>query len=195
MTPVLMDDPKIMVFDDVLPDPMASRAEALAQTFETHVHNTVPFHGIAMSPPHVASLIMQQFPSYRPTLTFFRQSPQGQAEPNFIHCDRTMGDWTALLYLTPDPPAEDGTDFWTHRPTGDTESPVLEPAEYFSENEKLHTMADWERRVHVAGTFNRMLLFPAPYYHSRALFDNFGEGDEARLVHVTFGIEDSLCQQ
>jgi hypothetical protein len=194
MTPVLMDDPNIRVFDDVLPDPMAYRAAALAQTFETHIHNTVPFHGIAMSPPDVSALIMERFPSYQPTLTFFRQSPKGQMEPNFIHCDRTMGDWTALLYLTPDPPAEDGTDFWTHRPTGDTKSTALGTESSLPEDEKIQATADWDRRTHVAGTFNRMLLFPAPYYHSRAIFDNFGDGDESRLVHVTFG-EDSLWQQ
>ena len=40
-----------------------------------------------------------------PTLNFVRQSPAGQVEPNFIHTDADMGDWTALYYLTADPAA------------------------------------------------------------------------------------------
>ncbi len=93
-----------------------------------------------------------------------------------------MGDWSALLYLNPNPPAGDGTDFWTHKETGEIESitPHLRSKEGLDPSK-------WELREHVKAKFNRLLIFPSSYYHSRAIFDNWGQGDEARLVQVVFG--------
>ena len=68
--------------------------------------------------------LVRMFPAATPTLSFFRKSPAGQEEPHWIHTDVDMGDWTALLYLNPDPPAGDGTVFWTHLATGARESVI-----------------------------------------------------------------------
>ena len=44
----------------------------------------------------------------------------------------------------------------------------------------------WSLRLHVASRFNRVVLFPAEYFHSRALYENYGDGDTARLTQIVF---------
>lgn len=149
----------IHVFDDVLADPVAYRAAALRCEFRTYDFNGTVFHGIALGSPALAEWIEARFPTLKSTLSFFRQSPRGQAEPNLIHTDEGMGDWTAILYLNPEPPPEDGTKFYVH-------------------DGAVHLVHGW---------FNRVVLFPAEIPHSRSIPENYGEGDAARLIQVVFG--------
>lgn len=170
-------DPNLIVMDGVLEDPSAYRAEALAATYQDHVIGADTFRGIALAPPVVGEWIAQTYPPCRPMLSFFRQSPEGQAEPNFIHSDRGMGEWTALLYLNPDPPEGDGTTFWEHV---ETEAKDQDGADWTDPSQ-------WRAWHRVSAAFNRLVLFPASYLHSRSLRDNYGTGASARLVQVTFG--------
>lgn len=194
MIPVETPDPQLVVFDEVLADPAAYRAQALGLTYESYTLGAATFHGIAMAPlaTVMAELIAALCPDRAPTLSFFRRSPAGQHEPNFIHCDRSMGAWTGLLYLTPDPPAEDGTTFWEHRPSGERADTSETIDAYAMSGLRWLETDDWTPWYRVAATFNRLLLFTGPYYHSRSIFENYGEGDQARLVNVTFG--DWTCQ-
>lgn len=73
-----------------------------------------------------------------------------------------MGRFTGIYYLNPEPPAGDGTAFW--RRYGN----------------------DWKMTRLVPARFNRLLIFRAGLHHSRALFDNYGHGDGARLIQVIF---------
>ena len=94
----------MLVCDDVLGDPLAYRAAVLARPFNDVVVGTDIFHGIQLAEDEwFPAWIVERFPHLTPTLSFFRQSPLGQREPNYVHTDRSMGDWTAVLYLTPGP--------------------------------------------------------------------------------------------
>lgn len=169
----------VRVVDAVLPDPQLYRAWALAQPFRTIQTGDEVWRGIALLEDGTLSArVADVVPGAQTTLTFFRQSPAGQAEPNFIHSDEGMGEWTAILYLTPDPPPEDGTTFWRYRPTG----AVQGSARALDKDPAL-----WEPWHHVAAQFNRLLVFDSLYFHSRALEANYGHGDDARLVQVAFG--------
>jgi hypothetical protein len=151
------------VLDDVLPDPMAYRAEALAQPFGDVTLGPDTFRGIAACPRgDVALAAAAAAPGTEPVLSFFRKSPHCQREPNYIHTDEMMGRWTGIYYMNPEPPEGDGTTFW-------------EPDEY-----------GFLAVGHVAARFNRLVLFPSEVLHSRALFDNYGQGDDARLIQVVF---------
>jgi hypothetical protein len=173
----------IHVFDDVLPDPEAYRAEALKHEFETFDFGHVVFHGIA--PTDTDSLlcqwIKQRYSYLFPALTFFRKSPLGQVEPHLIHTDVDMGQWSGLLYLNPEPPQGDGTAFWIHS-SGAIQS--LVPHE---RSEEGKNSSSWALRELVQAKFNRLVLFPSSYFHSRAIPENWGEGDDARLTQVVFG--------
>jgi hypothetical protein len=173
----------IDVHDNVLPDPDAYRREALAQPFGPFDAGAVVFHGIAASPnPAFVAWFAATYPQYVPMLTFLRQSPDGQDEPNFIHTDVDMGDVTAILYLTPDPPAEDGTSFWRHVASWQVTGDVLTGA-------AGKDLSAWVCEQTVPAAFNRCVVFDAARFHSRALPQNYGTGDGARLIQVLFAKE------
>lgn len=176
----------IIIIDDFLPDPSTYRAAALSQDFRSfHFEKeNCTFHGIAplALSDVVPAMIKARYPQCEPTLSFLRKSPRGQVEPHFIHSDIDMGDWSAILYLNPYPPLNDGTTFWTHNATGAIESNV--PHERSVEG---MTPAGWTARQKLHGAFNRMVIWPSAYFHSRSIHENWGEGDLARLTQVTFG--------
>ncbi len=173
----------IQIFDDVLLNPDAYRAEALKQNFQTFDFGHVKFHGIAPTglDSELCKIMRKKFQWVWPALTFFRKSPEGQEEPHFIHTDVDMGDWTALLYLNPKPKDGDGTAFWTHK------SGVIGSAIPHEFSEEGKTTDNWTMHELVAAAYNRMVVFPSIYFHSRAIHENWGEGDDARLVQVVFG--------
>jgi GNAT superfamily N-acetyltransferase len=179
----------VTVIDDVLPDIDGYRRAVLAGPFaDVETSPGVVFHGINRALDGQLPLWMQtQYPSLTPTLTFARQSPAGQEEPHYIHTDRDMGDWTGILYLTADPPAEDGTTFWRHKETGAVQSTALTGEALLDEWLRWRDLAQWEPWQTVAARPNRLVLFPAPYFHSRAITANYGADDGARLIQVIFG--------
>lgn len=177
----------VRIFDNVLPDPDRYRECALKMEFRSYDFGHVVFHGIAagITAPDLPAWIAKRYPRLTSVLTFFRKSPQGQIEPHFIHTDIDMGDWTCLLYLTKSPPGADGTRFWRHRQSGAIGSSV--PHERSEEGKDLR---NWELHQHVPAVFNRAVMFPSSYFHSRAIADNYGSGDGSRLVQVVFGTGD-----
>ena len=177
----------LQVFDNFLRDPHGYYERAIRHEFKTFEFPEVgvKFHGIAPAADNRIPLrLMEMYPGTVATLSFFRQSPAGQKEPHFIHTDADMGDWTAILYLTPNAPEGDGTTFWRHLPTGEIENatPHLR-----SEEGQKPDPANWRAWFRVAAVFNRLLVFPSSYFHSRAIFANYGRGAGARLTQVTFG--------
>lgn len=153
----------IEVVDDVLESPLAYRQHALMQEFKSISFGSTTFHGMAHAPTsELAVWFADKYPDYEPTLSFIRKSPLGQVEPNFIHDDKEMGDVTAILYLNPEPPKEDGTSFWKQSGT-----------------QFMHEKT-------VEAKFNRAVVFSADIPHSRAIAENYGEGDSARLIQVLF---------
>jgi len=170
----------IAVHDGVLADPAAYRRAALALPFQSVDVGQV-FHGIAPClDPTVPQWLEATYPDLVVTLTFFRQSPAGQIEPNDVHTDGDMGDVTALLYLTPDPPPGDGTAFWADPASGRrwSDTPVVGAAG--ANRDAWHC---WRT---VLARCNRAVVFDAPLFHSRALHANYGQGDDARLIQVLF---------
>jgi hypothetical protein len=175
----------IHILDNALPDPASYRAAALAMEFRAYDFEQCTFLGIG-SGECAAGLVDRLrtlFPALVPTLTFFRKSPLGQVEPHFIHTDIDMGQWSAILYLNENPPPGDGTSFWTHRQTEEIGSIVPH-----QRSEEGRTPSDhWELRITIPSRFNRLLIFPSFYFHSRALFENWGESESSRFTQVVFG--------
>jgi hypothetical protein len=175
--------PELEVWDDVVPDPVAYRAAALALPFGSVTVGAQTFHGIALAPAWATDALTPWFDDL--TLSLFRLSPAGQVEPTFIHADGMMGAWTAILYLNPDPPAGDGTSFWRHKATGAIESG---DDGLLDQRPDGADPATWERWQTVPAAWNRLVRFPSAWWHSRALVANYGATvDTARLIHVSFG--------
>lgn len=101
--------------------------------------------------------VIDLLPEYEVVWNFVRKSPKGQEEPNFIHTDEMMGDMTAILYLSNNAPAEDGT-----------------------------TIYDEDKPFILYSKYNRMIAFDSALPHSRNIYENFGQGEESRLIQVIF---------
>lgn len=178
-----MSDRPILIFDDVIPDPHRYLEMVLKLDYQSRQHGALTFHGIAMDETGLLpQWIAHKFPGLVSTLNFFRKSPYGQEEPNFIHADIGMGDWTAILYLNPNPPDGDGTTFYQHLLTRETRA---HPDWNAFEDWKKDSC--WKMWRQVEAKFNRLLLFESLYFHSRSIYSNYGEGDISRLVQVVFG--------
>ena len=179
----------LRVHDGVLADLHAYAATVRALPFRTVAVGAATFHGIApCEHPTMPDWIRAHYPHAVPTITFFRQSPAGQVEPNYLHTDRDMGDWTGIFYLTADPPPDDGTTFWRDRETGATASIATTEAEFLAEWPTWRDGDRWEIWHTVDAAPNRLLLFPAPLFHSRTIVENYGTaGTDARLIQVVFG--------
>jgi len=179
----------MLVCDDVLADPLGYRAAVLAKPFNDVVFGPHIFHGIQIADDETfPAWIVERCPQLTPTLSFFRQSPAGQREPNYVHTDRDMGEWTAILYLNPRPAAGDGTMFWRHRDTGALGSEVSDDTALLEEQQAWRDLRLWEPVGRIDAKLGRAIVFPADRFHSRRLPHNYGTGDDARLVQVVFGV-------
>jgi uncharacterized protein DUF6445 len=179
----------LRAFDNVLKDPDTYRHKALQAPVHTvTIVNPVVFQGLAeCDDPELPEWLVARFPFATPGITYFRRQPEGQVEPNFIHTDRDMGDWTGVLYLNPHPPMGDGTTFWEHRLTHARASTADTLDVLHEEWMTWRSLDHWQPWYTVAAKFNRLVLFPAPLFHSRAVHGNYGQGAQARLTQVIFG--------
>lgn len=165
----------VTVQDNVMLNGPAYRHLALCKDYRDVVAGNDTFKGVAATPFYNAFRDWLWLQGLAPTMSFFRKSPAEQPEPHYIHHDAMMGDWTAILYLNPEPHPYDGTVFWEHRSGARDGECDMEDLSQFTE------------RFRVKAQFNRAVIFPSKWFHSRALFDNYGTGDDARLIQVAFG--------
>lgn len=150
----------IMISDDAIENPIEYLKEILSKEFQDFPDGDKVFKGIQPREyDEFAKYCTYLFSDSMVMLNFIRKSPYKQLEPTFIHSDEMMGDITCILYLTQNPPKDDGTIFYND---------------------------DEEISCEVRAKFNRMVAFDSSIKHSRAIFDNYGEGDNARLIQVVF---------
>jgi len=151
----------LITFENVLKDPVAYVEDIHKHEFQDIAdgHNT--FNNIQLRDDNdeFANYVLELFPDCRVNINFIRKSPFNQQEPNFIHTDEMMGDITCILYLNEEAPNMDGTTI------------------YDNNNKPLLTMYS---------KFNLMIAFDSGSPHSRNIFENFGLGEQARLVQVIF---------
>lgn len=177
-----------LVFDDVLADPLAYRALCLAMPRQDHDMLGVVWRGYSKAPDRsLPAWIESRYPTLTVVTNLTRLSPLGQETPNYVHTDTDMGDVTGIFYLNPDPPIDDGTVFYRHRETGRDVSVATDAIDRIEEGFAWRDLANWRRMSIVPARFNRLVLFPAGAYHSRAILENYGDTDEqARLIQICF---------
>jgi hypothetical protein len=151
----------LISFDNVLKTPKEYVADIHKYEFQDVADGHNVFRNIQPRDIYdeFAQYVTNLFGGYKVSVNFIRKSPLNQEEPNFVHSDEMMGDITCILYLSEDAPSEDGTTIY------DEQSKPLSV---------------------VYSRFNRMIAFNSDLPHSRNLFENFGEGENARLVQVIF---------
>ncbi len=149
----------VSIFEDVIKDVDFYVDDILKEGFEDVQLGNDLFRNVrARGVDELVSFLNKTYPTYTSDLNFVRRSPINQEEPNWIHTDEMMGDLTAILYLNKKHPKEDGTTL------------------YYKEKE----MCIFKSR------YNRLVVFPSKLYHSRNIYDNFGDAESARLIQVCF---------
>lgn len=149
------------VIDNVINDPNQYVSDIYSSDFFSVDVNGITFHGIQPrdADDELAMFILSQLDGYDVAYNFIRRSPVNQDEPNFIHTDEMMGDLTAILYLNDEAPDSDGTTI------------------YDKDDDKICTFFS---------KFNRLVIFDSYLKHSRNIYENFGDGESARLIQVVF---------
>lgn len=151
----------IHIIDDFLESPDDYVKEVLLGSFTDVMTDVGLFKNIQECKNDVVTnKVKELFKGYNINLNFIRKSPFKQKEPNYIHSDEMMGDLTCLLYLNKEHPNKAGTRFY--------------------DNDKK------TESIEVRMKYNRMLVFPSFVFHSRNLFENFGQDMDSRLVQVLF---------
>ena len=151
----------LITFDNIIKDPISYVSDIHLHGFQDVADGDNVFKNIQQRDANdeFALYIRSVFSDYKVAYNFVRKSPLNQEEPNFIHTDEMMGDITCILYLNEEAPDNDGTTI------------------YDEDKKPIFTMYS---------KFNRMIAFNSVAPHSRNLFENFGEGQAARLVQVIF---------
>lgn len=98
-----------------------------------------------------------------------------EKDETWVHVD--PNEWTAIIFLTPNAPAESGTGIYRHK-----ESKV-----YTCTQDAVKNLSgDWELITFVGNVFNRVILFKGNLCH-RSVMPGFGhDKDTGRLTQVFF---------
>jgi hypothetical protein len=150
----------LLSIDDVLVNPKEYVQDILQHGFQDYADGWKVFKGIQpRGKDEFEKFVLDNFIGYEVKWNFVRHSPMNQIEPNFIHTDEMMGDITVILYLSQNHPDNDGTTLYD---------------------------GDGKPLCVAYSKFNRMVAFDSDCPHSRNIFENFGEGEDARLIQVIF---------
>lgn len=188
----------ILVADGFLSNPDEVRESALITGFGTwHPKNTVigykNYDGVninGMHSPLMRSLTRLIGQPIFPASMIFRVTGEG-SDPSRVHSDRTFGDYSCIVYLSKEAHGS-GTAFYRHRASGIYDQPPLKDMaadpEKFAQLKAEMDAADpmvWEQIAFVDGHYNRALVFPSPFYHSRLPREGAGSTPETkRMVWV-----------
>jgi hypothetical protein len=151
----------LITLDNIIKDPVAYVEDIHKHGFQDIADGENTFKNIQPrdNNDEFAQYVSELFNQYNVSFNFVRKSPLNQKEPNFIHTDEMMGDITCILYLNEQAPDNDGTTI------------------YDDDKKSLLTMYS---------KFNRMVAFNSDAPHSRNILENFGSGEQSRLVQIIF---------
>lgn len=188
-----------LVFDDAHPAIDLIRDEALKLDYTPREHEGKTYTGIGTGfDPQLAPLIERAFGRvYLPKLEFFRLGLEKGTETTiWIHADISVrSEYAALLYCSRPTGPMQGTAFWRHKEMGIDRVPDL--AEPFkkqwsaSHGPKLDSEGNdeskWDQTGLIGFKYNRLVIYPAAYFHSRFPRDTWGnKADEGRLLFCSF---------
>ncbi len=126
-----------------------------------------------------------------PNSMFFRVCNE-DTEGAYVHSDREMGEYTAIVYLSHHDGGDFGTGFYKHLESGavsmDSFSDMREHPDRFEKlkQEMVEGSPEvWDRTDFVRGKYNRALIFAAPLFHARHPKHGIGTTiEDGRMVWV-----------
>jgi len=196
--------PGVLVIDDFSQYAHAARQSALEAGFGTwrpskgEVGSSV-YDGMGFWGDHAMLLLPLNWHmgvGIIPNSMFFRVT-NADTEAAYVHSDREMGAYTAIVYLSDHDDERFGTGFYRNKRTGETRMrsfaelrTVPEEFERLKAEMTGGSADDWEETSFVRGKFNRAVIFEAPLFHARSPKHGYASTPEdGRLVwacHFTF---------
>jgi len=188
---------KLIVLDDVYPNPDVVRAAALAMEFNVTgnfpgFRTRTPF---SLSPAVEAKLYEALGNVHIYPATDYHGAFQYalKTHRSWIHTDRTA--WSGVLYLSPNPAPRSGTRFFAHKATGLTERPNEEDAARLGYKDNVSGLTQalyrdaqhydrWQLLDEVGNRYNRLVLFRGYSWHQSARY--FGEDLQSARLFQTF---------
>lgn len=195
----------IQIFDDFVQEHSRARASALRSGFGSWRPlkgdlGLDSYAGINFWGDHALMVkgLWERLGPVFPNDMFFRVT-NPLTDKALVHSDRSSGDFTALVYLSPDREGS-GTGFYRHRETGLTDMPPLElmlQAPAFFEKLKVDMLDAsedcWEQIDFVEAKANRCVVFDAPKFHCRLPKEGYGDSDEtSRMVWACHFFRDQV---
>lgn len=189
------------IVDNFLPDPDAYRAKALQQEFycikgpDGGVYKNISMRPTTEHKELIEKAIGKPIDQF---YTFLRHAKYGTPLNHLIHADSDLAGYACVLYLNPDDqiPPGSGTAFYEHkklklqhvmnadeiRAVGKSPKRVWETLEGDWGN-----VDAWRETGRVDMKFNRAVIFPTTWFHSRLPLDAFGNTlEDCRLIFVSF---------
>lgn len=192
-----MHQTSLIVVDDFMPNALEIREKALAAGFKDHYYmeGTYQGTGISYNPPEIREALESFFNKKLDfTITAFRSGHKDTKLHVNIHADNSVSDWAYVYYLNLPEDCFGGTAFYTLKEYAWDKMPTQEMLE--ERGKTLEWMTDkwtkpdaWQLNTVAGMKFNRMIVYPTQYFHSRFPLDGWGDADKpehARLVNVGF---------
>lgn len=182
--------PVLAMFDNFFTEPKAMRTAIQNAHYEDVVNEVdgVTYPGICLNVPETvkANFIegLSRILGYEiePKFIFARIMPQGVNSPHQVHSDKSMGKYSAHVYMNLLWPEGAGTGFYSH----DTEGHI-ENASTKHENLSFSGFDKWTRTMFCQGKFNRLLIHDAAFYHCAEPTEGFGQNKyNSRTVLTCF---------
>lgn len=114
--------------------------------------------------------------------SFLRRSPEGVHVPHIAHTDKSMGDYSLMLYLSD---GEGGTAFLRHSESGMMYQPESEEFVDLAAKDQNDT-SKWRVCSMTQRKANRACIFDAGLFHCAMPIGGDGLGDNARTVLTVF---------
>jgi hypothetical protein len=200
----------LLVIDNFLPDPDMVRRYALSVNYFDNIkENYTYFPGkrtnvmAKMNPEYNAS-IFNKFSKllynvdeavYSIDIKSYFQIVYEKYRRGWVHSDNGEIDLAGVLYLTPNPPADSGTEFYKEKSVDKNKTIInIDIKQQFVTNQiefdaakeaLLENNLQYELTDYISNKYNRLILYPASWYHCARNY--FGDTDEnARLTQVFF---------
>jgi len=174
-----------MIVDDFYTNPEEMREYALSQDFNiagnypglrTEKEQGPFFETLKAHFENLLNLKITNWPGGYNTAYQFTT----EEDKTWIHYDGTSH--AAVVYLTPDAPADSGTALYRHKETGifrHTEDSAVDFNDVNSDER------DWEKVAEVGNVFNRAVIYSGNYYH-RSARPGFGKCKATGRLFQTF---------
>lgn len=189
------------VVDNFLEDPDTYRAKALVSEFYTiKGPDGGVYRNISMRPTTEHKEIIERAlgKKIEQDYTFLRHAKYGTPLNHLIHADSGLSAYACVLYLNPNDqiPEGSGTAFYEHKTlkmervhdAAEIKAKGKSPKRAWDILESSWGNVDaWRETGRVEMRYNRAVIFPTVWFHSRLPLDAFGNTiEDCRLIFVSF---------